>query len=303
MRSLGIAEQMPFTATLTNPLPAGQIETSGTFGPWQKGNPGATPLAGMYTFQKADLGTIKGIGGILNSKGAFGGELGRISVKGETHVPDFHLSISGQPVALSASFEAVVDGTDGDTYLDEVNAQFGQTSLTAKGAVTGTKGVKGRNVTLTVHIPEGRIEDLLRLAVKGEKPLLVGRVGLQTDFELPPGDRDVVEKLLLAGTFDVDAARFTDAGVQKKLSGMSHRARGRDPDTTAENVVSDLSGKFRLKDGSLSFSDLAFGLPGALVRLHGIPTGSAARPSRSTGRCAWTRRSRKRQAAASRASS
>jgi AsmA-like C-terminal region len=269
MRSLGIAEKMPFTATLTNPLPKGQIETSGTFGPWQKDDPGATPLEGIYTFQNADLGTIKGIGGKLSSKGAFGGELGRISVKGETHVPDFHLTISNQPVALSASFEAVVDGTDGDTYLNEVNAQFGHTSLSAKGAVTGTKGVKGRNVKLAVHIQEGRIEDLLRLAVKGDKPLLVGRVALRTDFELPPGDRDVIEKLQLAGTFDVDAAKFTDDGVQKKLSGMSHRARGRDPDAPADQVVSDLRGRFRLKDGSLSFTDLTFGLPGALVRLHG----------------------------------
>ena len=33
--------------------------------------------------------------------------------------------------------------------------------------------------------------------------------------------------------------------------------------------MSDLSGRFALKDGSLSFSDLSFGLPGALVRLHG----------------------------------
>ena len=229
MRSLGIAEKMPFTAILTNPLPKGQIETAGTFGPWQKGSPGATPLAGYYTFQKADLDTIKGIGGTLDSKGSFQGELARIAVKGETHVPDFHLDISRQPVALSTSFEAVVDGTDGDTYLNEVNAQFLQTSLTAKGAVTGTKGVKGRTVKLNVHIQEGRIEDVLRLAVKGDKPLLVGRLGLKTDFELPPGDRDVVEKLLLAGVFDVDAAKFTDAGVQKKLSGMSHRARGRDP--------------------------------------------------------------------------
>jgi hypothetical protein len=268
MRSLGIAERMPFTATLTNPVPKGQIETSGTFGPWERGSPGATPLAGTYSFQDADLATIKGIGGRLNSKGAFQGELERIAVKGETHVPDFHLTISRQPVALSTSFQAVVDGTDGDTYLDEVNAQFGQTSLTAKGAVTGTKGVKGRNVKLTVHLTEGRVEDLLRLAVRGDT-LLVGRVGLKTDFELPPGDRDVVEKLLLAGEFDVDAARFTDAGVQKKLSGMSHRARGRDPDERAENVVSDLSGTFRLKDGSLSFSNLAFGLPGATVRLRG----------------------------------
>ena len=268
MRSLGIAEQMPFTATLINPLPKGQIETSGTFGPWQKGQPGATPLAGNYRFQKADLGTIKGIGGILDSTGTFQGELQRIAVKGETQTPDFHLDISRQSVALSTTFEAVVDGTDGDTYLDVVHAKFLETAITAKGAVTGTKGVKGRTVKLNVHIDDGRIEDLLRLAVKGD-PLMLGRVGLQTDFELPPGERDVVEKLLLAGKFGVGSATFTNAGVQKKLSGMSHRARGRDPEQRAENVVSDLSGTFRLKDGLLSFSDLAFGLPGATVRLHG----------------------------------
>ena len=268
MRSLGIAEQMPFTATLTNPVPKGQIQTTGTFGPWQKGSPGATPLAGKYVFQNANLDTIKGIGGILNSTGVFEGKLERIAVKGETQVPDFHLDISRQPVALNTSFEAVVDGTDGDTYLEVVHAKFLQTAITAKGAVTGTKGVKGRTVKLNVHIDDGRIEDLLRLAAKGD-PLMIGRVALQTDFELPPGERDVIEKLLLAGKFGVGSAKFTDAGVQKKLSGMSHRARGRDPEQRAENVVSDLSGTFRLKDGLLSFSDLAFALPGATVRLHG----------------------------------
>ena len=67
---------MPFTATLTNPLPKGQIETTGTFGPWQKGDPGATPLGGDYSFQKADLDTIKGIGGILNSTGIVRGRAG-----------------------------------------------------------------------------------------------------------------------------------------------------------------------------------------------------------------------------------
>lgn len=277
MRTLGLAEQMPFTATLTNPVPKGQIETSGTFGPWQKSDPATTPVAGTYTFQNADLGTIKGIGGTLNSTGAFDGRLERIAVKGDTHSPDFHVDVSGQRVALSTSFDAVVDGTDGDTYLNTVNAQFLQTALTAKGAVVGVKGVKGRKVQLDVEIMEGRIEDLLRLAVKSDKPLLVGRVGLTSDFLLPPGEGDVIERLELSGKFDVDAARFTDTEVQRKLAGMSHRARGRDPDQKAENVVSDLSGSFRLKDGSLRLTNLAFGMPGAIVRLngsYGLRTGS-----------------------------
>ena len=269
MRTLGLARAMPFTATLTNPVPRGQIETSGTFGPWQKEEPATTPVSGKYAFQNADLGTIKGIGGILNSTGTFDGKLERIAVKGETHTPDFHLDISDQPVALSTSFDAVVDGTDGDTYLNTVNAQFLQTTLTAKGSVAGVAGVKGRQVQLNVEITEGRIEDLLRLAVKSQKPLLLGRVGLSSDFLLPPGEGDVIERLQLSGKFDVDAAKFTDVNVQQKLAGMSHRARGRDPDERAENVVSDLSGVFRLKDGSLRLTNLAFSMPGAIVRLNG----------------------------------
>jgi AsmA-like C-terminal region len=269
MRTLGLAQAMPFTATLTNPVPKGQIETSGTFGPWQKDDPGSTPLGGKYSFQKADLGTIKGIGGILDSTGAFDGQIRRIAVKGETRTPDFHLDISQQPVALTTTFEAVVDGTDGDTYLNTVNAQFLKTSLTAKGAVVGTQGVRGRTVQLHVHIQEGRIEDLLRLAVKSEKPLMVGRVGLRSNFLLPPGEAVVIERLELAGEFDVEAATFTGDNIQRRLAAMSQRARGRDPDELAENVVSDLSGKFRQKNGTLTFSNLGFAMPGAIVRLHG----------------------------------
>jgi hypothetical protein len=269
MRTLGVAQQMPFEATLTNPVPKGEIDTTGTFGPWQKEDPGSTPLGGSYTFQKADLGTIKGIGGILNSTGAFKGQLNRIAVSGETHTPDFHLTISQQPVSLDTKFEAVVDGTDGDTYLNRVDAQFLKTALTAKGAVVGTKGVKGRTVNLNVEIKEGRIEDLLRLAVKGEEPLLRGRVGLETDFHLPPGERDVIDRLELQGKFDVDAAKFSDPKVQQKLTGMSRRARGLDDNEKAGNVVSDLSGRFRLKSAALALSNLAFAIPGAVVRLNG----------------------------------
>jgi hypothetical protein len=172
-------------------------------------------------------------------------------------------------VPLSTSFEAVVDGTDGDTYLEAVHAQFLRTALTAKGAVVGVKGVKGRTIRLNVFIQEGRIEDLLRLAVKGRTPLLVGGVGLRSDFLLPAGEPDVIERLQLKGVFDVDAAKFSDPKIQEKLAGMSHRARGRDPDDKAENVVSDLSGTFRLSNATLSFSNLAFAMPGATVRLHG----------------------------------
>ena len=269
MRELGAAERMPFDAQLTNPVPKGMIQTKGEFGPWRKGDPGATPLVGRYTFAQADLSTIKGIAGILESTGEFGGQLERIAVKGETRTPDFRLDISEQPVELTTRFQAVVDGTDGDTYLNDVHASFGRTSLTAKGAVTGTPGVKGRTVKLDVRIDEGRIEDLLRLAVKAEQPLMEGDVALATSFLLPPGgDRSVVERLRLQGDFDV-SARFTNRDVQTKLTGMSERARGVPTSGRADNIVSDLRGRFRLQDATLGLSGLTFRVPGATVALAG----------------------------------
>jgi hypothetical protein len=270
MRSLGFAEAMPFKATLTNPIPKGLIDTEGTFGPYQKDDPGSTPLGGKYTFDKADLGTIKGIGGILNSRGEFSGELQRIAVKGDTHTPDFSIDVSGQPVSLDTKFEAVVDGTDGDTYLTNVDAKFLNTTITAKGAVIGTHGVKGRTTKLHVLIKRGRIEDLLKLSTKTKNPLMMGRVALHADFLLPPGEPQVIDRLQLNGEFDVDAGKFTNREFQQKLEGMSLRARGKDPvEDKAGAVMSDVNGRFRLRDGTLFLEPMSFGIPGATVELTG----------------------------------
>jgi hypothetical protein len=268
MLSLGVAEKIPFKAQLTNPTPRGMIHTEGQFGPWQKFAPGATPLNGRYTFNGADLSTIKGIAGMLDSWGEFGGQLEKIAVMGETKTPDFRIDISDQPVPLETRFQAVVDGTDGDTYLNDVYATFLKTSLHAKGAVTRTPGVKGHTVKLHVKIDKGRIEDLMRLSVKSKEPPMVGDIALHADFTLPPGEADVVDKLILAGEFDVDG-RFTDRTVQEKLTGMSKRASGGDGDSVGSSVTSGLSGRFKLRHASMSFSDLQFAIPGATVKLQG----------------------------------
>jgi AsmA-like C-terminal region len=264
-----VHQRMPFEAELTNPIPRGLIKTSGRFGPWNRESPGGTPLDGKYPFDKADLSTIKGIGGILTSRGQFTGELGRIGVSGETQTPDFHLDYADKPVPLTTRFEAVVDGTDGDTYLNVVNALLQKTAIVAKGAVEGTKGVKGRTVKLQVRIDDGRMEDLLQLSVKSATPVLTGRMKLETDFLLPPGEPHVIDRLRLGGTFHLSSARFTDRKVQEKLAEMSARAKGRDPDTVPGAVASDLQGKFTLASGVISFADLRFHIPGATVQMAG----------------------------------
>ena len=268
MEGVGVESRMPFRAELTNPIPRGEIQTEGRFGPWSSESPGATPIDGKYSFNDVDLSTIKGIAGTLTSTGEFRGALGRIEVKGETRTPDFSLNIAKNALPLTTTFEAIVDGTDGDTYLNAVHAKLRHTPILAKGAITGTRGVKGRTVELQVQIADGRIDDLLLLSIKTPEPLLSGRLALHTDFRLPPGKEDVVDRLQLAGEFDLSSGQFRDPKVQEKLGGMSARASG-DPGAPAERVATDFEGRFKLADGTLSLAALKFRIPGAAVHLDG----------------------------------
>lgn len=270
LHSAGTTEPMNFRATLTNPKPPGDIQSTGKFGPWNKDDPSLTPVSGSYTFQNADLSVFKGIAGILSSEGKYQGVLGRIEVDGATDTPNFSVKVGGQPVHLKTQFHAIVDGTDGDTYLEPINAQFGRSSLVAHGAVYGKPGMKGKTVSLNVTVSDSRIEDLLRLAVKGDKPLMTGAIAFKAKFELPPGDQDVIEKLRLEGGFGVGSARFTSLSVQQRIDGLSQRARGGvGEEVINESVVSNLRGRFVLNNGAIRFSRLSFKVPGAAVELQG----------------------------------
>ena len=269
MKPLGRAAQMSFEALLTNPIPKGQVKTKGTFGPWRRDDPGATPLGGRYTFENADLSTVKGVAGQLTSTGTFDGQLDRIGVKGETRTPDFRVNVSGNPVPLETRFEAVVDGTDGDTYLNAVSASFLNTALTARGAIVGAEGVKGHTVRVHVKIDNGRLEDVLRLGVKGNSPVMTGALALHADLNLPAGPQDVMDRLQLAGNFDVGDARFTSKDVQNRLSDLSERARGLDPDEHSSQVASNFRADFELAHSVLNLRNTMFTIPGAVVQANG----------------------------------
>ena len=269
MRTVAFDHAMPFDATLTNAIPPGEITTSGSFGPWQAGEPGATPLEGTFTFAHADLGVFKGIRGILSAHGEFGGSLGRIGIHGETDTPDFTVAVGGHALPLHTDYHATVDGTNGDTLLDRIDAKFLKTSLTAKGSVIDLPGKPGHEVRLDVTMDNARLEDVLKLAVKPSKPPMVASLKLTTKLVLPPGDRDVVEKLRLDGRFAIARATFTDLDVQQKLNELSHRSRGSVQHAEAERVVSNFNGRFKLADGALTLQPLTFATPGARVELTG----------------------------------
>jgi AsmA-like protein len=269
MESLGINETIPYIATLTNPVPKGEIETSGTFGPWDVSHPAGTPITGKYTFGNANLDTIDGLAGVLSSTGQFNGPLNRIEVQGTTDTPQFQVDAGGLPVPLKTRFTAIVDGSDGDTYLQKVDATFLNTSLVAHGAVVGFEGVSGRQVEVDVDMQNGRIEDLLRLAVNSEKPILRGAAQLQAKLVIPPEKRKVIDKLKLRGQFGLSKAKFTDPTVQSKLVGLSRRGQGKQQDEEVGDVLSNLKGRFVVENATATFSSLTFSVPGAAVELAG----------------------------------
>ena len=272
MKDVGPGEPMPFAAVLTNPKPVGDIWSTGVFGSLNEENIRDTPVQGTYSFTNADLGPLKGIAGILSSEGKYTGALGRIEVEGHTDTPDFRLDVAGHRVPLHTEFHALVDGTDGDTYLQPVKARFLRTSFTATGKVVRTKDEPGHDIELHVVLDRAFIEDLLKLGVKTDPPLLSGPVAMTTSLSIRPGNGDVADRLKLAGTFHVHQGHFSNDKIQNSIDSLSLRSQGEpklaQQDSDA-NVPSDLAGTFRMGDGILSFSALQFTIPGTKANMTG----------------------------------
>lgn len=274
MKSLGVGRSMPFQARLTNAVPPGEIATEGSFGPWKQDDPGETPLEGAFIFDRADLGVFEGISGLLSAHGQFGGKLERLDVHGETDTPQFRVvKTGGHAVPMHTTYHAIVDGTNGNTLLEDVDAKILNTRIRARGGVIGKPHVDGRTVSLDVTIAGGRIEDIMRMVVAAPKAPMDGGLQLQTKFVLPPGDVDVVKKLRLDGKFGLSRARFTNPDVQKKIVELSQRGSGKVGDKAEDvdpaKVSSRFDGRFKLGDGRLDIPDVTFDVQGATVQLAG----------------------------------
>ena len=158
---VGESDPVTFHARFKNTEPPGEIRSDGRFGPWNDDDPASTELSGSYTYEHVKLGVFEGIAGTLSSQGKFSGTLGHIDAEGDFDVPDFKVSGSAHEVHLASNFHAVIDGTNGDTYLTRVESHFGRTTVISQGDVKGHPGQHGKTVMLSMSVSQGRIEDLL----------------------------------------------------------------------------------------------------------------------------------------------
>jgi AsmA-like C-terminal region len=261
-----------FQASLSIPTPPGNVEARGQVGAWARRDPGHTEVNGEYVFKDADLGVFKGISGTLTSTGEFLGPLERLTVLGRTETPNFALTSAGNEVPLTTEFDALVDGTSGDTILNTVRARLGQSEIITSGRVVRARDVKGRLIRVDARVDRARLEDLLRLAVKGPQPPMSGTARIRAKLEIPPGERDVIERIRLRGEFKLARARFSDFDVQKAVATLSRRGRGinaNEKPPPGDRVVSNLEGVFAMANGRMRFSKLTFSVPGARVDLSG----------------------------------
>jgi hypothetical protein len=272
LHEIGPGQPLRFEAKLVNPKPIGDIHSTGLFGPINESRPRDSAVAGTYSFTHADLATFKGIAGMLSSTGRYRGTLGRIEVDGETDTPDFQLTVSGHPVPLDTDFHAIVDGTDGDTYLDPVRARIRGSSLTARGKVVRVKTGHGHDIQMNVVLNRARIQDLLWLGVKTDPPIMTGTVKMTAALNLPAGTDDLSDRLSLQGKFELSDGYFSNDKLQTRIDALSLRSQGRPklaPQASEMAVPTELQGVFGLTHRILLFSSLHFQVPGTSAAMTG----------------------------------
>jgi AsmA-like C-terminal region len=293
LRFHAVSRWKPFAydATLHNALPPGEVEARGHFGPWDAQDPANTPVSGSYKLT-GDLSAFSGIAGMLASEDNFSGRLKQIDAKGVVDVPDFKVARAARSVPLHASFHAFVNAWNGDVRLEHVDTMVVKTQLLARGSVTGRPDRPGKTTSLDLYVNDGRIQDLFRLFVKESRSPFNGLISFRAHVDISPSGQPFLTEVVLKGDFGVEGGQFTKPKTQQGIATLSERSQGKktdekhkdekgtkksdnaqashnDNDDEPERVLTNLAGHLELKKGTATFTNLSFGIPGALAYAHG----------------------------------
>ena len=249
VRNVSVDTAMPFESTLTNAVPPGEIRHDGH----------VRPVAPRRSRPHADRGRLhvrerrprrvqRHLGHPRRRQGTYTGHRSRrIRVDRRNR----HAGVHGQRqrprgAADSASIDATVDGTNGNTTLDRIDAHVPEDVARATGGVYDVEGVKGRDVTLDVESTKGRLEDVMRLAVKTPTAADDRRPAAQHEASRSrPARWTWSTNCGWTGRFTIDGGRFTNADVQQKINELSHRASGKKP--RAQAASRSAGGRLRLQ--------------------------------------------------------
>ena len=130
----------------------------------------------------------------------------------------------------------------------------------------------GHTIDLDVTVPDGRVEDLLRLAVKTRPVVMTARLSMRVKLRIPPGRESVMRKLRLGGGFSLEQVHLSNPEWQAKVNEVSLRAQGYSAEvrTGLPDAAAAMRGTFALSGERLAFSDLTYTVPGATVAMSGL---------------------------------
>jgi hypothetical protein len=258
-----------FAARLVSSHPRAEIQSTGSFGPWNTHQPGATGLSGKYTLPSCDLATIPGLQGMLASQGRFEGVLQRIQLAGDANAGQMSLTSSGHPESLHATFGVTVDASDGSASIQQMDGTLQTSPFHAVGLVRNIQDDRLRDILLELSMKRGRLEDVLPLGVRSAASPISGPLQVRAKLQILPGDRDILARLRLDADFAAPQARFSSLDLREQLRNASRKAVGHPKDAASGSSLAAIQGHVAVSNGVANFSRLNFDLEGASARLHG----------------------------------
>jgi hypothetical protein len=281
VRNLQKGQALGYSVDMRNAKPTGHIFSTGSFGPLNAQNIGATPLSGDFTFASVNLHDIGDIGGTLNSMGHFQGVLADIEADATSYTPDFAVG-GGKATPFTTAIRCAINGVNGDVTIRDVDAKTAATTIHVQGGIMGSPKV----IDVDIGVVDGRVQDVLRPFLKGKVPV-AGVVWLHghAHVDAPGNGLKFLDRLRVEGSFDVPAERLTDRATEQKLSAFSERAQGvktlksgagSDNQASSEtasdadaDVLSSLGGRVQIRKGVLSTQRIELQMPGAAVDVRG----------------------------------
>ena len=277
LKNLEQGHAIDYALDMENPQPAGHISATGTFGPLNTQDVGATQVSGRFTFNQVKLSDIGELHGTLASTGRFSGPLRAIEASAVADTPAFAVD-DGQPTQIHGSVQCTVNGTNGDVILNAVEVKSGHTTIRAHGQVTGSPKI----TNIELEVDQGRAEEILRPFMHQNVPV-TGAASLHSLAWIGPIGKPFLERLRVEGQFDLPAAQATNPHIERSLSAFSAREQNpgakplvdpqskHSPDQSADpaDVLSALAGPVTIRNGVIATPGLMFQIPGAHVRLHG----------------------------------